>query len=135
VHAAWAELTDLATDLGFPLRPSESPRSGANRLAAHVASAAAAEPLEDAQAGATAIRRIATAEELARYAPPDVPWTVPPEAVAHDLALAAKVLRASTTKSARAWATIAPQSVLGRKTMVPGDRAHDEPETVGQGRS
>jgi hypothetical protein len=36
VHEAWSELVDLATDLGVPLSPSQSPRASAARLGGYL---------------------------------------------------------------------------------------------------
>jgi hypothetical protein len=56
-HAAWRELRDDLADLGVGYRPSEPPRTLASRVTAGLPEPAAA-----------AVRRLALAEERARYA-------------------------------------------------------------------
>jgi transglutaminase-like putative cysteine protease len=63
-RAAWSELTDDLTDLGLGARPSESPRTVADRVGADQ------QLPEQARA---ALRRVAAAEERARYATEPAP--------------------------------------------------------------
>jgi transglutaminase-like putative cysteine protease len=58
-HAAWRELRDDLADYGLACRPSESPRAVASRIAT---------TLRLDPSTAEALRRIASAEERARYA-------------------------------------------------------------------
>jgi transglutaminase-like putative cysteine protease len=112
VHTAWAELVDLTFDLGIPLRPNESPRAGALRLADRIAaSAEVREP--DAEAARAALTRIAGAEEVARYAPATLARSSAADRmIGHDLHLVARLLRAATPRTHRARALVAPRSVV-----------------------
>ncbi|WP_250279674.1 transglutaminaseTgpA domain-containing protein [Frankia sp. Cppng1_Ct_nod] len=112
VHAAWAELTDLATDLRLPLRPAESPRASATRLAAYIAAGPEIQE-QDAEAGGAALTRIAAAEELARYAPPPLTRSgVSEERLGHDLLTVTRLLRMAAPRGNRTLAAVAPRSVV-----------------------
>jgi hypothetical protein len=63
-HAAWRELTDDLTDLGIGARPSESPRTVADRISADQ---------QLPEQPRAALRRVAAAEERARYAAEPAP--------------------------------------------------------------
>ena len=98
-HAAWQELRDSLTDFGLGLRPSESPRAAAARIGAGTTLH------RDA---AAALRRIALAEERARYAP--VPW--PAADLAADVATVHRALARRASRRARWRARLMPASVL-----------------------
>ncbi|EFC83817.1 transglutaminaseTgpA domain-containing protein [Parafrankia sp. EUN1f] len=119
VHAVWAELVDIAADLGIRLRSSDSPRSGAQRLISFLeAGPEAGSP--EILAARDALMRLATAQERARYAPPGTIAFSP--ALLTDLALARRVLWSVTPRGRRAMATVAPPSVLRRITPGQDDR-------------
>ncbi|ONH37248.1 DUF3488 and transglutaminase-like domain-containing protein [Protofrankia sp. BMG5.30] len=116
-HAAWAELTDLAVDLGMPLRPNESQRASATRLSAHIsANARAPEQMittAEVEEALAALLRIAEAEELACYAPLAlVRSNAPDERIGRDLQTVSRILRKTAPRTSRAWATMVPRSVV-----------------------
>jgi transglutaminase-like putative cysteine protease len=133
VHAAWAELVDVATDLGVTIRPSDSPRAGAARLRAYLDAGtdAAAGAARDVVAGDTAgdggrdgapagrdegcaaLLRVARAEERARYAPPEAA-PADTAAMAADIMTASAALWSAAPRSRRIGAAVAPRSVLSR---------------------
>jgi transglutaminase-like putative cysteine protease len=138
VHAAWAELVDVATDLGVTIRPSDSPRAGAARLRAYldagvIAAAGPGRDVVDGDAGGTggrdrapagrdegraALLRVARAEERARYAPPEAA-PADTAAVAADIVIASAALWSAAPRSRRIGAAVAPRSVLSRaKTLM-----------------
>jgi transglutaminase-like putative cysteine protease len=154
VHDAWAELLDVASDLGITIRVSDSPRSGVARLTAYLdaepAPARRSDPTVDRQADATAaaqadpqagptppvpsypqareaLARLAAAEERARYAPPEL--AAPPQQaeVRRDVATAAGTLWAVAPRTRRIMARLAPSSVFRR-------REPDEPGRASAGR-
>ncbi len=112
VHAAWAELADLTFDLGVPLRPNESPRASALRLADHIAACPEIRA-SDAEAARAALLRIVEAEELARYAPSAMAGSSTNEKIGRDLQMVARLLRTAAPRTDRARAVLAPRSVVG----------------------
>ncbi len=98
-HAAWQELRDSLTDFGLGLRPSESPRAAAARIGTGTTL--------DRDAAA-ALRRIALAEERARYAP--VP--LPAADLAADMAAVHRALARRAGRRGRWRARLLPASVL-----------------------
>jgi transglutaminase-like putative cysteine protease len=109
-HAAWAELRDDATDIGVPLRHSETPRSAGGRLA---------DRLAPESAGAEAVRRIALAEERACYAPAPGPA----ENLRSDVGAARTALAHGLSRAKRTRALLFPRSVLDRvRVSTRGDR-------------
>ncbi|MBX6390162.1 MAG: hypothetical protein IRZ08_14410, partial [Frankia sp.] len=119
VRAGWAELLDVATDLGIPLRPSDSPRGVAARLGAYLAAGPEADEPRIAQARA-AIDRLAWAEERARYAPPGTSLGDAANTVAADVTTAITALLSVAPRSRRLVAQVAPPSVLRRLTRSGG---------------
>jgi transglutaminase-like putative cysteine protease len=115
VHAAWAELIDVAADLGIQLQPSDSPRAGAARLTAYLEAGPEAEE-DDVGAARAALERLARAEERARYAPPGMSAPGPTDDVMTDIATAYRTLWSVAPRGRRAVATIAPPSVIQRVT-------------------
>ncbi|KJE24812.1 Transglutaminase-like superfamily protein [Frankia torreyi] len=144
VHDAWAELLDVASDLGITIRVSDSPRAGVARLTAYLdaepasASARQAEPAADRQADATAaaqansqtdptpavpsypqareaLARLAAAEERARYAPPELAAPPPHAEVRRDVATASGTLWSVAPRTRRIMARLAPPSVFRRR--------------------
>ncbi|HEX6445838.1 MAG TPA: DUF3488 and transglutaminase-like domain-containing protein [Streptosporangiales bacterium] len=109
-HAAWAELRDDATDIGVPVRRSETPRSAGSRLAGRLA---ADSP------GAEAVRRIALAEERACYAPAPGPA----DNLRSDVGAARTALARGLSRATRTRALLFPRSVLDRlRISTRGDR-------------
>jgi transglutaminase-like putative cysteine protease len=94
-HAAWRELRDDLVDYRVGYLPSQSPRAVAVRAAA---------TLELAEPDAAALRRIAMAEERARYAP---------------RADSAPGLRQDSTTVRRAIAAAVPRSTRWRARLMP----------------
>jgi TgpA N-terminal domain/Transglutaminase-like superfamily len=94
-HAAWRELRDDLVDYRVGYLPSQSPRAVAARAAA---------TLELAEPAAAALRRIAMAEERARYAP---------------RADSAAGLRQDSTAVRRAIAAAVPRSTRWRARLMP----------------
>jgi transglutaminase-like putative cysteine protease len=98
-RAAWRELRDDLTDYGVGCRPSESPRAVAARAAAS---------LDLADPGAAALRRIALAEERARYAGrPDSG-----AGLRRDSAVVRRTIAAAVPRRSRWQARLMPSSVL-----------------------
>jgi hypothetical protein len=98
-HAAWRELRDDLVDYGAGYLPSESPRALAARAAA---SLSLAEP------AAAALRRIALAEERARYAGrPDSG-----AGLRHDSMVVRRAIAAAVSRRSRWRARLMPSSVL-----------------------
>ncbi|KDA44011.1 MULTISPECIES: transglutaminaseTgpA domain-containing protein [unclassified Frankia] len=156
VHDAWAELLDVAADLGIMIRPNDSPRAGVARLTAYLdaepttAQAPGSGPEPSAwQSGGSeppttypqaraALARLASAEERARYAPPEM--AAPPSVadLSEDVVLATTTLLALAPRARRMLARIAPASVLrraapasarGRSRMGRGGGKDDGPAT------
>jgi len=101
-RAAWLELRDDAVDLGWPWRPSDSPRAAARRLTARFAE-------RGGDSGAVAaLGRIATAEERARYARSPVPGG----ALAGDVRVVRRAMAAATPRAARWRGRALPPSML-----------------------
>jgi hypothetical protein len=113
VHAAWAELVDVAADLGIRLQPSDSPRTGAARLSAYLDAGPEIDD-QDVAAARAALARLARAEERARYAPPGMSAPDPSDDVLTDIATASRMLWSVAPRGRRAVAAIAPPSVLHR---------------------
>ncbi|MDA2814979.1 DUF3488 and transglutaminase-like domain-containing protein [Nocardiopsis sp. RSe5-2] len=99
--AAWREVRALAVDLGLRWTPAESPRAAAGRLG---------EECGLAEADAEALRRLALAEEAARYAPS--PAAAPPGALVADLRRASAAMRRSRGRGTRARAVLLPRSLM-----------------------
>ncbi|ABW14469.1 transglutaminase domain protein [Parafrankia sp. EAN1pec] len=118
VHAAWAELVDVAADLGIHLRTSDSPRSGAQRLIAYLEAGPEAGSAE-VDAARQALIRMAMAQERARYAPAGMAAPDPGVDVLADLALARRVLWSVAPRGRRAMATVAPPSMMQRAREIP----------------
>jgi len=115
VRAGWAELLDVATDLGIPLRPSDSPRMVVARLSGYLAAGPEAAD-ERVVAALAALRRIGWAEERVRYAPPGTPLGDGAGAIGADVGIALDALLAVAPRSRRLVAQVAPPSVLRRLT-------------------
>ncbi|EIV93189.1 DUF3488 and transglutaminase-like domain-containing protein [Frankia sp. QA3] len=142
VHDAWAELLDVASDLGVTIRVSDSPRAGVARLTAYLdaepapasqpapatdrqadpAAAAQVDPSADPTAAAPsypqareALARLAAAEERARYAPPELAAPPPHAEVRRDVAIASGTLWAVAPRTRRIMARLAPPSVFRRR--------------------
>ncbi|HEY6296229.1 MAG TPA: DUF3488 and transglutaminase-like domain-containing protein [Streptosporangiaceae bacterium] len=96
-HAAWRELRDDLADLGVSARPSEPPRTLADRVTAGLPE----------QAG-DAVRRLALAEERASYAARPVEGA----SLRRDGAVARRGLAATARRGTRWRARIFPASVL-----------------------
>jgi hypothetical protein len=106
-HAAWRELRDDLVDYRVGYLPSESPRTVAARAAAS---------LELAEPAAAALRRIAMAEERARYA-------VRADSGAglrHDSAVVRRAIAAAVPRWARWRARLMPSSVLSPAAAAVG---------------
>ncbi|CAO5232887.1 protein-glutamine gamma-glutamyltransferase [Frankia sp. AgKG'84/4] len=129
VHLAWAELLDVAADLGVTIRPSDSPRAGVARLAAYLdaepagglsdAAPADASPTTFPEARA-ALGRLAAAEERARYAPPELAEVPQPAEVTRDVSVVAGVLWSVAPRGRRIIGRIMPPSVFRRGEGDPG---------------
>jgi transglutaminase-like putative cysteine protease len=101
IHAAWESLADAAEDAGYPLRDADSPRGAARRL---VAAASLSGPVADE------VRRVAAAEERARYA-----RTVPSvEGLDGGVRTVRKAMIAALPRRARLRATVFPASSVRR---------------------
>jgi len=98
-HAAWQELRDDLVDYGAGYRPSESPRALAARAAASLGLAGPA---------AAALRRIAMAEERARYAARPDSGT----GLRQDSATVRRAIAAVVPRGTRWRARLMPASVL-----------------------
>jgi transglutaminase-like putative cysteine protease len=99
-HAAWQELRDDLVDLGLDVRASESPRAVASRIG----------PAQELpEAARAALRRVARAEERARYAAAPLPS----ETLRGDVTAVRKALSAQTTRTNRWRARLMPASTLG----------------------
>jgi len=96
-HAAWREFRDDLSDFGIGFRPSEPPRTLAGRVAPRLP-----EP------GRDAVRRIALAEERARYAARPMPSAD----LRRAYGAARRGIAASVPRAARWRARIFPASVL-----------------------
>lgn len=107
-HAAWEETRDTVLDLGLSWRPSDTPRAAARRLA-ETANL-------DADAAA-ALDRLATAEELARYARSPGPA----ETLRADARSVRTALFATVDRSARLRALLVPPSSV---SMLKDTAAH-----------
>jgi transglutaminase-like putative cysteine protease len=101
IHAAWETLADAAEDSGYALRAADSPRAAARRL---VSAASLVGPAADE------VRRLAAAEERARYARS----VDPVDGLDGGVRLVARALRASLPRWARLRATVFPASALRR---------------------
>ncbi|WP_261570920.1 transglutaminaseTgpA domain-containing protein [Frankia gtarii] len=143
VHDAWAELLDVASDLGITIRVSDSPRTGVARLTAYLdaepapgpGSDPAADPPADPTAAARpdrtsadpaptdppyvqareALARLAAAEERARYAPLELADPPPHDETRRDVATASATLWAVAPRTRRVMARLAPPSVFHRR--------------------
>ncbi|HWL38371.1 MAG TPA: transglutaminaseTgpA domain-containing protein [Frankiaceae bacterium] len=101
IHAAWESLADAAEDAGYPLRDADSPRGAARRL---VAAASLSGPVADE------VRRLAAAEERARYA-----RTVPSaDGLDGGVRTVRKAMIAALPRWARLRATVFPASSVRR---------------------
>ncbi|MFV2177559.1 DUF3488 and transglutaminase-like domain-containing protein [Actinomadura sp. LOL_011] len=100
-HAAWRELRADALDHGLEWRAGDSPRAAARRLG---------ELLELDPAGAQALRRIARAEELARYSRRRS--AEPPERLRADVRTVRDAVAAAAGRRARLRARLLPPSTL-----------------------
>lgn len=98
-RAAWLELRDDALDLGWPWRPSDTPRAAARRLAVRLGERASV---------LAAIERITRAEERARYARTPEPGG----GLAADVRLVRRAMAAATPRTARWRARVLPGSTL-----------------------
>jgi transglutaminase-like putative cysteine protease len=99
-HAAWRELRDDLVDYRAGYQPSESPRA----LAARVG-----ESLELSGPAMAALRRVAMAEERARYARrPDGG-----AGLRHDSAVVRRAIVTAATRRTRVLARLVPSSVIG----------------------
>lgn len=103
IHAAWESLADAAEDAGYALREADSPRGAARRL---VAAASLSGPVADE------VRRLATAEERARYA-----RTVPSaDGLDDSVRGVRKAMIAALPRWSRLRATVFPASSVRRIT-------------------
>ncbi|ONH30495.1 DUF3488 and transglutaminase-like domain-containing protein [Pseudofrankia asymbiotica] len=125
VRAGWAELLDVSTDLGIPLRPSDSPRMVVARLSSYLSAGPEAEDDERVIAARAALNRIGWAEERVRYAPPGTPLGEGADTIGADVTTAIDTLLAVAPRSRRLVAQVAPPSVLRRLTRS-GAYAADE---------
>ncbi|QFG27543.1 transglutaminase domain-containing protein [Actinomadura sp. WMMB 499] len=100
-HAAWRELRADALDHGLEWRAGDSPRAAARRLG---------ELLELDPAGTQALRRIARAEELARYSRRRS--AEPPERLRADVRTVREAVAAAAGRRARLRARLLPPSTL-----------------------
>jgi len=124
VRAGWAELLDVATDLGIPLRPSDSPRMVVARLSSYLLAGPEAQD-DQVRAALAALGRIGSAEERVRYAPPGTSLGDGAGTVAADVTVTIDALLAVAPRSRRLVAQVAPPSVLRRLTRS-GAYASDE---------
>ena len=110
-HVAWREFRDDLTDFGFRGRPSEPPRTLADRVSGTLPEPARA-----------AVRRLARAEERARYAacPPA------PEDLRRDGTTARRGLAATARRSVRWRARVLPASLLVSTAAAVGHIMHRE---------
>ena len=110
-HVAWREFRDDLTDFGFRGRPSEPPRTLAARASGTLPSPARA-----------AVRRLARAEERARYAarPPA------PQDLRRDGTTARRALAATARRSVRWRARVLPASLLASTAAAVGHIMHRE---------
>jgi transglutaminase-like putative cysteine protease len=117
-HQSWEELIDVATDLGFQLADADSPRAAAVRLATDACEAGAARRCGPAGAagrntGMEPLRRLAAAEETARYAPADLLVSVDSRrGLARDVRAVTRELRACVPLTRQIRAAVLPSSVL-----------------------
>jgi transglutaminase-like putative cysteine protease len=100
-HAAWQELRDDLIDFGIGVRPSESPRAVANRIGT---------AQELPEAARAALRRVASAEERARYAAEPIP-AGPLRA---DVTLVRRALARRASRRTRWQARLAPPSMTNQ---------------------
>ncbi|WP_007519224.1 transglutaminaseTgpA domain-containing protein [Pseudofrankia saprophytica] len=124
VRAGWAELLDVSTDLGIPLRPSDSPRMVVARLSSYLSAGPEAQD-EQVVAARAALSRIGWAEERVRYAPPGTPLGGGAGTIGADVTTAIDALLAVAPRGRRLVAQVAPPSVLRRLTRS-GAYAADE---------
>jgi transglutaminase-like putative cysteine protease len=115
VRAGWAELLDVATDLGIPLRPSDSPRMVIARLDRYLSAGPEADE-DRVVAARAALTRLAWAEERVRYAPSGTSVEEAADSVAADVTTAVGALLSVAPRSRRLVAQVAPPSVLRRVT-------------------
>lgn len=115
VRAGWAELLDVATDLGIPLRPSDSPRMVIARLDRYLSAGPEADE-DRVVAARAALARLAWAEERVRYAPSGTSVEEAADSVAADVTTAVRALLSVAPRSRRLVAQVAPPSVLRRVT-------------------
>ena len=110
-HVAWREFRDDLTDFGFRSRPGEPPRTLADRASGTLPSPARA-----------AVRRLARAEERARYAarPPA------PQDLRRDGTTARRGLAATARRSVRWRARVLPASLLASTAAAVGHIMHRE---------
>jgi len=108
---AWAQLRDDVTDVGAPWRATDSPRAAARRLAALVG-----------PEGQVALDRLATAAELARYAPAGRARAT---GLDTDTVVVRRALRASAPRTVRWRAVVLPASTLQWAAHVLSERVAD----------
>ncbi|MCP2338302.1 transglutaminase TgpA family protein [Actinomadura rupiterrae] len=114
-HAAWRELRADAIDHGVSWPSSETPRATVRRLD---------DLLGLDETAATALRRIATAEELARYAPADRP-PPPTDVLRADVRTMRTAFASSATATTRWRARLLPASTVAEArdaARVAGER-------------
>ncbi|MBL7501608.1 transglutaminase domain-containing protein [Frankia sp. CNm7] len=126
VRAGWAELLDLATDLGIPLRPSDSPRMVVGRLKGYLVAGPEAETPKVADA-VKALERLGWAEERVRYAPPGTQLGQAGDSVTEDVTTATDGLLSVAPRGRWLVAQVAPPSVLRRLTRSGGYAAAERP--------
>ncbi|PZS19597.1 MAG: hypothetical protein DLM57_03705 [Pseudonocardiales bacterium] len=105
----WAELSDTAVDLGYVWSPARSPRQVAGWLGRQV----------DAPT-AQSLRTLASAVEVARYAPDDRPGAT--TSLVEELRTVEARLRAERSRAVRIGARLLPASLGWRRFRVAGRR-------------
>jgi transglutaminase-like putative cysteine protease len=108
---AWAQVRDDVTDVGGPWRAPDSPRTAAARLTGLVRGPAG-----------EALDRLATAAELARYAPPG---RASSDGLAEDLVAVRRALLASAPRGVRWRAVVLPPSTMQWLAHVTAERVAD----------
>ncbi|MBW8481008.1 transglutaminaseTgpA domain-containing protein [Actinomadura sp. PM05-2] len=106
-HVAWREMRADALDHGLPWQPSDTPRATAIRLA---------EELDMDAGSAAALRRIARAEEEARYSATAAPPS--PERLRADVRTVRAAFAAGVTRRARWRARVLPPSTVDSATAA-----------------
>jgi hypothetical protein len=110
-HVAWREFRDDLADFGIGGRPSEPPRTLADRVSVTLPEPASA-----------AVRRLARAEEFASYAA----CPVPPQDLRRDGTTARRGLAAAARRGARWRARVLPASLQVSITAAVGRIKHRE---------